>query len=157
MLRARWLFSFFWKEFILIAFFRQSLRWPIKTWVMVGQGGKVPCTVVLTQLGKEITVSKVLVLLTCCWIKPNAHVLFRVRRSNSQKAGPLGAGELPQQCPMWVDHTGGTSLRGGAQVGLWRCDWIRLSFTFYYAWPKTNSESKVRCPRYSGSDGSYGK
>lgn len=107
--------------------------------------------------GDHCHVSKVLVLLICCWIKPNAHVHFRVWRSDPQKAGPLGAGELPQQCPMWVDHTGGQSLCGGAQVGPQRCDRTRLNFTIYYAWPKTNSETKARCPRYSGSDGSDGK
>lgn len=93
--------------------------------------------------GDHCHVSEILVLRICCWIKPNAHVHFRVRRSDPQKAGPLGAGELPQQRPMWVDHTGGPSLCGGAQVGPRRRDRTRLNYLLGVTQNKLWNQSKV--------------
>lgn len=57
-------------------------------------------TMVPTLLGREIMCQKSRFCSTVADIEPNADVPFRVWRSDPQKAGPLAAGELPQQRPM---------------------------------------------------------
>lgn len=96
--------------------------------------------------GDHCHVSKVLVLLCCScafqsaeeWsTKSRATWCWRVTPTTPDVSGPY----------RWTVPSRWSSGRT-LEV---RPDQIEL-----YAWPKTNSETKERCPRYSGSDGSDG-